>query len=445
MLEARGLDLERADPVAGRDDHIVRTAHVPVVPVLVLHGGVLRVEPLPAEGLRTGRVISPVAERIVGVGSGAEADLAAFALCDRALVLVEQLHVPARHRLAHRALAHVEPWIVGDERIRLREAVVVEHGDAVLLPEPADRLGIQGLSSGAHPAEALRIPASGVFDRHHRAHRGRGREDVRDPVAAEEVELLVRVEAAFTAVHALHGPETPGTEQRGDAGSPRPFAHPVESFAVLRPRGSRGTPRGRGCSGVRGRCPSRGPSCPTCSRAGPDRRPPVSAQMKSVGAAASVSCSSTSTSGRPRAVEPRRVLGVGDEQQAPESESRCSDAVVAVEHRHREQDRAELPDAEEDRGRLGGRRAARRRRGRPRHARGQPAYGRPGSRDPAALPSRARASSRRSSPRSSPACLEGACRTRPRRCCTATEHPSDGRRTSRRTSCRPYPCLRRGV
>src|SRR5262249_26173917 len=31
MLEADGLDLERADPVAGRDDHVVGTADVPEV------------------------------------------------------------------------------------------------------------------------------------------------------------------------------------------------------------------------------------------------------------------------------------------------------------------------------------------------------------------------------------------------------------------------------
>ena len=36
MLEARRLDLERADPVAGRDDHVVGAADVPVVAVLVL-------------------------------------------------------------------------------------------------------------------------------------------------------------------------------------------------------------------------------------------------------------------------------------------------------------------------------------------------------------------------------------------------------------------------
>ena len=45
------LDLERADPVTGGDDHVVGAALVPEVAVLVLDGGVLRVEPLAAEHL----------------------------------------------------------------------------------------------------------------------------------------------------------------------------------------------------------------------------------------------------------------------------------------------------------------------------------------------------------------------------------------------------------
>src|SRR5438445_11968558 len=107
MLEARGLDLEGADPVSRRDDHVVGAPHVPVVAVLVLHGGVLRVEPLAAERLLAGLVVPPVAERIVRVRAGAEADLTAVALRDRLLVLIEDLHVPARHRLAYRSLAHL--------------------------------------------------------------------------------------------------------------------------------------------------------------------------------------------------------------------------------------------------------------------------------------------------------------------------------------------------
>src|SRR5450432_1312551 len=102
MLETSRLDLERPDAVAGRDDHVVGSPDVPDVAVLVLDGGVLRVEPLAAEGLGTCLVVAPVAEWIMRVRACSEADLAPFALCDRLLVLVEELHVPAGHRLAHR-------------------------------------------------------------------------------------------------------------------------------------------------------------------------------------------------------------------------------------------------------------------------------------------------------------------------------------------------------
>src|SRR6185369_1208998 len=103
----------------------------------------------------------------------------------------------------------------------------------VLLPEPADRLRVERLAGRANTAENLRVTAAGVLDRHHRAHRRGGREHVRDPVTAEEVELLARIEAALPAIHALHRPEPPRPEQRRDPGRPRPLAHPVEALTVL--------------------------------------------------------------------------------------------------------------------------------------------------------------------------------------------------------------------
>src|SRR5918994_4282292 len=98
MLEAGGLHLERPDPVAGRDDDVVGASLVPDVAVLVEARRVLRVEPVAAERLRRGLRVVPVAERIVRVRAGAQADLAAFAGGDGPLVLVEGLDVPAGHR-----------------------------------------------------------------------------------------------------------------------------------------------------------------------------------------------------------------------------------------------------------------------------------------------------------------------------------------------------------
>ena len=167
------------------------------------------------------------------VRARAQADLAALALRHRVLVLVEDLHVPARHRLAHRALADLHERVVGDQRIGLGEPVVVEHREPVLLAEPADRLRVQRLARRAHAAELLRVARARVGDRHHRAHRGRRREDVGRLVAGQEVELLVRVEPALALIHELHGAEPPRPEQRRDAGRPRPLAHAVEALAVL--------------------------------------------------------------------------------------------------------------------------------------------------------------------------------------------------------------------
>ena len=99
------------------------------------------------------------------VRARAEADLAALALRDGLLVLVEDLHVPARHRLAHRALAHLHERVVRDERVRLGEPVVVEHRDAVLLAEPADRLGVQRLARPSRrggTAAGSACPASSI-------------------------------------------------------------------------------------------------------------------------------------------------------------------------------------------------------------------------------------------------------------------------------------------
>ena len=167
------------------------------------------------------------------VRAGPQADLAALALGDRILVLVEDLHVPARHRPAHRALAHLHEREVRAQRIGLGQPVVVEHRDPVLLAEPADRLRVERLAGAADDPELLRVALAGVLDRHHRSHRGRGREDVRDLVAGQEVELLTGVEAALALVDALERAEPPGPEQRADPGSPGPFAHPVEGVDVV--------------------------------------------------------------------------------------------------------------------------------------------------------------------------------------------------------------------
>ena len=120
------------------------------------------------------------------------------------------------------------------ERIGLGQAVEVEHREPVLLAEPADRLGVERLAGAeqtirnfcgiALPASPMAIIARIAVGR---------REDVRDLVAAEEVELLGRVEAALALEDALQRAEPPRPEQRRDARGPGPLAHAVEALAVL--------------------------------------------------------------------------------------------------------------------------------------------------------------------------------------------------------------------
>ena len=166
VLEARRLDLERPDPVAGGDDHVVGAARVPDVAVLVLGRGVLGVEPLAAERLLRGLLVAPVAERIVRVRARAQADLAALALRRPAFSSSSRICTSQPgHRPAHRALADLHERVVGDERIGLGQPVVVEHGEPVLLAEPADRLGVERLARRADDAELLRVARAGVLDR----------------------------------------------------------------------------------------------------------------------------------------------------------------------------------------------------------------------------------------------------------------------------------------
>ena len=112
------------------------------------------------------------------------------------------------------------------------------------------------------------------------------------------------------------------------------------------------------------------------------------------------------------------------------------DPVVAVEHRHREQDRAELPDAEEDRRRLGRRGEHHRDTVAARRHRAPRACARHWLARSCSSPQTSSRSGRRSSPRSSPACRAGACRRRRRRCCSAPEPPSVGGAPAPRSSAR---------
>src|SRR5512133_179175 len=352
MLEAGGLHLERPDPVAGRDDDVVGSAFVPDIAVLVLARGVLSVKPLSAEDLDAFLWPLPVPEGVVRIRTSAEADLAALAGRDGILVFIQDLDVPARHRLAHGALAHVHERVVRNERVRLRQAVVVEHRDSELVAEPTYRLGVQWFARGANAAEDLRIASACVSDRHHRAHRCRSREHVRNALAAEEVELLVRVEPALTLIDALDRAETPRPEKWRDSRSPRPLAHAMETLAVL---DFVAVEKFLVAKDVAMRMDNafRESRCARC----------VIELRRIIGGGVAEDRICRRAYERffvhkqepgCRSAEAAGIHRIGDDELRARIVESVPDRIVAIQHRHRKQDRAQLPGTEEDRSGLGG-------------------------------------------------------------------------------------------
>ena len=227
--------------------------------------------------------------------------------------------------------------------------------------------------------------------RHHRAHRRGRREDVGDLVAREEVELLLGVEAALALQHDLRRAVAPRARAAVRCRPPTP-TRPCRGSARRRGRrGSRRTPRGRGCSDGRARCPWPGRSCRTCSTAAPGRprRCRRSRTRSRRRRAAPVDRQHLAAP----VVEARAVGLVGDQHARVGVVEAVADAVVAVEHRHRQQDR---PRSSRCRRRSPPSRAsaaARPRRARPARRRARAARWPPGWRGPAARPSSARGAS----------------------------------------------------
>ena len=138
-------------------------------------------------------------------------------------------------------------------------------------------------------------------------------------------------------------------------GRPRPLAHAVEDARPRARRGSRRTPRARAGSGARARCPWPARWYPTCSRAGPGPRPAVSSRSNDASPDCSSSSSRSSTCSTSDGSTRSRLAALVTSTLGLRVADAVADPVVAVEHRHREQDRAALPGPEE-RGRGLGRR-----------------------------------------------------------------------------------------
>ena len=161
----------------------------------------------------------------------------------------------------------------------------------------------------------------------------------------------MRVEAAGSPVDVLDRAEPPRSEQRRDPGGPRPFAHSVESLPVLN------------LMAVGELLVAEDVAMGVDDAFRESRRSRRVIELCGIvclGGAADLLCwsldqglSGEDQQRRCRAVlEPRRVLFIGDKQPRLGILKPVSNPVVAVENRHREKDRAELPDGKEDRSSL---------------------------------------------------------------------------------------------
>src|SRR3712207_2832384 len=135
MLYEDALDLEGADAVAGREDHVVRAAHEPQIPVLVLVRPVAgEVVAVPEDGPGLLRLIPVLLEE--ARNPAGERDVARLVRPALVALRVYYAYVAAGGGLAHRAGPDLEAWKIPGEQGVLRLAVAVVDSDVVQLLPP---------------------------------------------------------------------------------------------------------------------------------------------------------------------------------------------------------------------------------------------------------------------------------------------------------------------
>src|SRR5215210_6615258 len=243
MLDEDALDLKGSDAVTGREDDIIGTAHKPEVAVSV------PISPV------AGQVVAVTKNRLGRIGllpiffeqrgyAPEEGDITR--LVRRALVAFEvnDLHVAAGRRFAHRARPHFEAGIVADEQGVLCLSVTVVDRQAVKLFPALDDRRVQRLSGGDGVADGGEVRTFQF--------RGLGEEAVlrrclaedRDVVALYEIQAFGRVETALVEEDLrplAPGPEEDVPDALGPArprGAPQPVALlEVEPVLGLHPLG----------------------------------------------------------------------------------------------------------------------------------------------------------------------------------------------------------------
>ena len=243
----------------------------------------------------------------------------------------------------------------------------------VLLAEPADHLGVERLAGRARVAQlGQRELLAGVLDRRHRPQRrGRGEQPLH-AVLGEEAQLLLGVEAALAREYERGRAVAPGSEQRRDPGRPGPLAHAVEQLAVLHVvaelellvgeevavgvQDALGQAGGAGGVVELGRVVGGGVGDLVGVRGRLHRLEQVDVAVLALAAVRVLDHEHLLDHAVGDAVAVGRV---GDQRLGARVAQPVLDALVAVEHRHRQQDRAALVGAEEHGGGLGQRRQQR--------------------------------------------------------------------------------------
>ncbi len=197
------------------------------------------------------------------------------------------------------------------------------------------------------------IARAGVGDAHHRADRRRGREDVGCLVAGEEIELPVGVEAALALEHELDGAQAPRPDERADAGGPGPLAHAVEALAVLDVVAVDELLVAEDVAmGVQDALREAGRAGRVVELGGIVGRGVDALEL----GVAVVEAAGLELDDLREPLDARAVGGVRHDDARLRVAEPVADPLVPVEDRHRQQDRAGLPRAEERRRRLGRRR-----------------------------------------------------------------------------------------
>ena len=197
MLDQHRFDLERPDPVARRDDHVVGSADEPEVALLVLDGAVAGEVPAVAERLGVRGVVPPVARHQADrpLGLDRERDVALLACAETRAIVIDHVDVVAGRGLAHRAGPDLQAGEVRYEVDGLGLAVpVVDRGPVRLAPDP-DHLGIERLACGdrvTHPGEV----EGAELELHERPEERRWRAERRHARLLEHAQAVLGVELA---------------------------------------------------------------------------------------------------------------------------------------------------------------------------------------------------------------------------------------------------------